>query len=127
MTQRINVQKRMTGIREVLAANLRENRRRLGLTQEQFAEKAGVSTHYIALIETCNTFPTPEMLERLALALGIEPLQLFSAPAVSHESLERLIQQGLTDIKREMTGMKQVVREAVKESFAGEWKAKGRA
>ncbi|MDR0599713.1 MAG: helix-turn-helix domain-containing protein [Treponema sp.] len=108
----------MTGIREVLAANIRENRRRLGLTQEQFAEKANVSTHYIALIETCNKYPKPEMVERLAGALGVEPLQLFSATTASNGALERLIRQGMTD-------MKQVVREAVKEAFADECKGRG--
>jgi transcriptional regulator with XRE-family HTH domain len=110
----------MTGIREVLAANIRENRRKLGLTQEQFAEKADVSTHYIALIETCNKYPKPEMLERLAKALGIEPLQLFSATAVSNEALERLIRQGISD-------MKQAVRETIKEALAENCKTSGKA
>jgi transcriptional regulator with XRE-family HTH domain len=72
------------------------------------------------MIETCNPFPKPEMLERLAEALGIEPLQLFSAPAALNEALERLLQQGMTD-------MKQVVRDAVKESFAEECMGRGRA
>jgi transcriptional regulator with XRE-family HTH domain len=107
----------MTGIREVLAANIRENRRRLGLTQEQFAEKANVSTHYIALIETCNKYPKPEMLERLAKALGVEPLQLFNATATSNKALECLIQQGITDIK-------QAVRETIQETLAIDPKGK---
>jgi transcriptional regulator with XRE-family HTH domain len=118
MIEKVSLLDRMTGIREAVAANLREYRRRLGLTQEQFAEKANVSTHYIAMIETCNTFPKPEMLERLAEALGIEPLQLFGAPTVLNEALERLLQQGMSD-------MKQVVREAVKESFFEECRSKG--
>ncbi|MDR2499525.1 MAG: helix-turn-helix domain-containing protein [Treponema sp.] len=99
----------MTGIREVLAANIRENRRKLGLTQEQFAEKAGVSTHYIALIETCNKYPKPEMLERLSAALEVEPLDLFNAAAPSTESLERLIRQGISDLKEEISKMKKEV------------------
>jgi transcriptional regulator with XRE-family HTH domain len=107
----------MTGIREVLAANIRENRRRLGLTQEQFAEKANVSTHYIALIETCNKYPKPEMLERLAEALGVEPLQLFSATGASNKALESLIQQGITDIK-------QAVRETIQETLVIDPKGK---
>jgi transcriptional regulator with XRE-family HTH domain len=117
----------MTGIREVLAANLREYRRKLGLTQEQFAEKADVSTHFVAMIETCNKFPKPEMAERLAKALGVEPLQLFNATAASNESIERLIQQGITDIKQEITGIKQVVIQAIEKNRADDGKTGGKA
>jgi transcriptional regulator with XRE-family HTH domain len=117
----------MNGIREVLAANLRENRRRMGLTQEQFAEKADVSTHFIAMIETCNKFPKPEMLERLAGALGIEPVQLFSAAAASNGILERLIQQGITDMRQEINSIKQTIRETIQETLAEDRKAKGKA
>jgi transcriptional regulator with XRE-family HTH domain len=101
----------MTGIREILARNFKVNRQKLGLTQEQLAEKADVSTHYIAMIETCNKYPKPEMLERLAKALEVEPHQLFSVSPPLDESLERLRQAIVTD-------MKQVVREAIKETLS---------
>jgi transcriptional regulator with XRE-family HTH domain len=101
----------MTGIREILARNFKVNRRKLGLTQEQLAEKADVSTHYIAMIETCNKYPKPEMLERLAKALEVEPHQLFSVSDTLDEPLERLRQAIVTD-------MKQVVREAIQETLA---------
>jgi transcriptional regulator with XRE-family HTH domain len=100
----------MTGIREILARNFKVNRRKLGLTQEQLAEKADVSTHYIAMIETCNKYPKPEMLERLARALEVEPHQLFSVSDTFDESLERLRQAIVID-------MKQVVREAIQETL----------
>jgi hypothetical protein len=57
------------------------------------------------------------MLERLAAALGVEPLQLFSVTAASHKALESLIQQGITDIK-------QAVRETIQDALAGECKDK---
>ena len=37
----------MDNIRETFAKNLRENRRKNGLTQAQLAEKAEVSTHRV--------------------------------------------------------------------------------
>jgi transcriptional regulator with XRE-family HTH domain len=71
-----------------------------------------VSTHYIAMIETCNKYPKPEMLERLAKALEVEPHQLFSvSDTLKDESFERLRQAIVTD-------MKQIVREAIKETLA---------
>jgi transcriptional regulator with XRE-family HTH domain len=110
----------MTGIREILARNFKINRQKLGLTQEQLAEKANVSTHYIAMIETCNKYPKPEMLERLAKALAVEPHQLFSVSDTLDESFEHLHQAIVTD-------MKQVIREALKEILSENCKAKDKA
>jgi len=94
------------GIREILAANVKGNRRKLGLTQEELAEKANVSTHYIAMIETRKKYPKPDMLERIAKALGIEPYELFNVESDPNEPLERLHQKIITD-------MKQIVNEAL--------------
>jgi transcriptional regulator with XRE-family HTH domain len=98
----------MTGIREILARNFKVNRQKLGLTQEQLAEKADVSTHYIAMIETCKKYPKPEMLERLARALEVEPHRLFSISDTRDESFERLRQAIIADVK-------EIMREAIKE------------
>ena len=89
-----------------MAANLRENRRKLGMTQETLAEKADVSTHYIAMIETCKKYPKPYMLEQIAKALGIEPYKLFSVESDHNEPLEHLYQQIIIDIR-------QIISEAV--------------
>ena len=89
-----------------MAANLKENRRKLGLTQDGLAEKAGVSTHYIAMIETCKKYPKPDMLEKIAKTLEIEAYKLFIVEPDPNEPLERLHQKIITD-------MKQIVDEAV--------------
>jgi transcriptional regulator with XRE-family HTH domain len=94
------------GIREILAVNLKEYRRKLGMTQEELAEKASVSTHYIAMIETCKKYPKPNMLEQIAKPLEIEPYKLFSVESDPDEPLEHLHQKIITD-------MKQIVSEAV--------------
>jgi transcriptional regulator with XRE-family HTH domain len=78
----------------------------LGMTQEELAEKASVSTHYIAMIETCKKYPKPDMLEQIAKPLGIEAYKLFSVAFDPDEPLERLHQSIITD-------MKQIVGEAV--------------
>jgi transcriptional regulator with XRE-family HTH domain len=102
----------MTGIREILARNFKVNRQKLGLTQEQLAEKADGSAHYIAMIETRNKYPKPEMPERLAQALEVEPHQLFSVSDTLDESFARL-RRAL------VANMKQVAREALEETLAG--------
>jgi transcriptional regulator with XRE-family HTH domain len=98
------------GIREILAANLKENRRKLGMTQEELAEKANVSTHYIAMIETCKKYPKPVMLEQIAKTLGIEPYKLFSVEYDPNDPFERLHQKLITD-------MKQIVNEAIEKAI----------
>jgi transcriptional regulator with XRE-family HTH domain len=60
---------------------MKAQRQILGITQSQLAERVNTSTHYIGMIETEKKFPTPEMLERIAAALEIEPPALFSTKA----------------------------------------------
>jgi transcriptional regulator with XRE-family HTH domain len=109
--------KKKRNIREVLASNLRENRRKLGLTQEKLAEMANVSLHYISMIETCNKYPKPEMVEHLAKILGIESYKLFTVEDDTDEPLERLHRLIIKDVKT-------IVREAVDEIRSVESKPK---
>jgi len=114
----------MRKIRDVLAENLKENRRLRGLTQEQLAEKANVSSHYVAMVETRKTFPKPEMLERFAKTLGIEPHQLFTVENDSNEPNERLHKKIVTEIKHMTIDIKQIVKDTVKETINEECKYK---
>jgi transcriptional regulator with XRE-family HTH domain len=79
----------MTSLRALLSHNIKERRRKLGITQAKLAERVNTSTHYIGQIELGNKFPTPEMLERVAAALEIDSPELFSmnsfpAKAIMH-------------------------------------------
>lgn len=58
--------------REQMAAKLKALRERRGLTQEQLAEKSGVSRTYLARLETGRQDPTLSTLEKLAKALGVK-------------------------------------------------------
>jgi transcriptional regulator with XRE-family HTH domain len=82
---------------------MKERRRLLGITQAQLAERVNTSTNYIALIETEKKFPKPEMLERIAAALEIDPPALFAAeirPPAEAEMLAKVQKQLLDDIGR---------------------------
>jgi transcriptional regulator with XRE-family HTH domain len=108
----------MAGIREVLASNLKEYRRKSGFSQDNLAERAEISTQYLATVETCRKFPTPEVLERLAAALEIEAHELFYMPAATEEALERLHRSIVDDVER-------VVAEAVERAVAEKCGGKG--
>jgi transcriptional regulator with XRE-family HTH domain len=93
----------MTDLRQLLAFNLKQKRCELGITQAKLAEKADVSTQYIAMIEIGRKFPSLEMLERLAIALKIDILDFFSPPPFSAESLKKLQKTILASLEKEIT------------------------
>ena len=68
----------MTNIRDVFAANLRKFRQSRRWSQAYLAEKAETSTNYIGNLENSVKFPSSEMIDKLALALEIDPADLFS-------------------------------------------------
>jgi transcriptional regulator with XRE-family HTH domain len=92
-----------TNIRDILASNIKENRRKCGFSQEKLAEKAGISTPFVAMIEVSRKFPTPDVLDRIAGALHIKTYQLFAVPASPEEALERLHESIVKDIKQVVT------------------------
>ena len=89
----------MLDIREILAANIKENRRKMSLTQEKLAEKADMSLHYLAILELARKFPSGEMLERIAKALEVEPYELFKVATSPQHELEQLRREIKDDIK----------------------------
>jgi transcriptional regulator with XRE-family HTH domain len=89
----------MTNIRDLLAKNMKAYRNAPGLSEAKLAEKVDTGTHYIGMIETKNNFPSPEMLERIAAALGIDTLDLFSADTNLPETLKSCRKSTLNDIK----------------------------
>lgn len=59
-----------------LGTNLREARERLGLTQEQVAERSGVHATEVSRIEAGKRDPQVSTLERLAEAVEVKPGRL---------------------------------------------------
>jgi transcriptional regulator with XRE-family HTH domain len=60
-----------------LGANIQRRRRRLGLTQEQFAERAGLDPRYIRTLESPRANPRIAVLISVAEALGASLDSLF--------------------------------------------------
>lgn len=55
---------------QLIAKNLRQGRQRLGLSQEELADRAGLHRTYIGAVERAQKNLTIGSLERLADALG---------------------------------------------------------
>lgn len=61
---------------ESLGKRIKKLRRRVGLTQEMLAEKVGVSTTHIGLIETGRRRVSLKTLQRIASAIGVKARDL---------------------------------------------------
>ena len=75
----------MTNIRSVLSYNMKSRRKALKLSQIDLAEKTGSAANYISKIEAERQFPSVEMIEKLADALQVDTVDLFS-PANQQKS-----------------------------------------
>lgn len=67
----------MAQLQATFAENLKNARKRAGLTQDALAEKVGTVGKYIGAIERGIKFPSVQLIEDLAKALGIAPYELF--------------------------------------------------
>jgi transcriptional regulator with XRE-family HTH domain len=70
-------------LREVFAANLRRLRHAKGLSQDDLAYEAEVSRSYLSQLEKGAFYASLRILERLAVALDVEPVELLRAPKKS--------------------------------------------
>jgi len=102
----------MTNIRDILAKNMKAYRNALGLSQAKLAEKVNTSTHYIGMIETKRNYPSPEMLERIAAALGIDTMDLFTIEKKLPKMMKNYRKAILKDIKYNLD---QLIDEKIKE------------
>jgi len=91
---------RTASLREIFAKNLRENRRRCGFSQEQLAEKVGITTQYLAMMEIARKFPASEVLERIAEAIDIKVYELFLIDHSPREELELLRRDIISEMKQ---------------------------
>jgi len=57
--------------------NIKRIRREKGISQEKLAEACNTATSYIGLMEIYQNVPKLSTIEKIAQALGIDPLVLF--------------------------------------------------
>lgn len=69
---------------------VREHRVRLGWTQEELAEKAGISRSYLAQIEANTKSIGVRLQQQLAAALGVSPNDLIDWNAAPDDPIEAM-------------------------------------
>lgn len=70
----------MIEIHRNLVRNMKLHRKLLGISQMELAERAGISPGFVGEIEMGRKFPSGEMLEKIAKALGLKPYKLLMGP-----------------------------------------------
>jgi transcriptional regulator with XRE-family HTH domain len=98
----------------IFIKNLKEYRKKCGLTQEQLAEKVKVTPHYIGMLEMGRNFPAADLIERIAKALNIEMYELFVDSLSPAKELEKLRHDIMLEIKNTIT---ETVREVFEENI----------
>ncbi len=64
-------------LRETVATNLRRLRQAKNLSQEEFADRAGINRNYVGMLEREQHAATIDMLEKLAIVLDADPVEFF--------------------------------------------------
>lgn len=67
----------MVNIKNLFGRKIKEYRKKKNLTQAQLAELVNVDDKHISCIESGKNFPSPDLIERLAKSLDVEPKDLF--------------------------------------------------
>jgi len=70
-------------LKENLATNLRRMRNDAGQTQEELADRAGISFRYLGAIERSQVSASVTLLGKIASALNVDPCQLIKDPKQS--------------------------------------------
>jgi len=78
-------------IRQIIGANVREGRKRLGLTQEQFAEVLGISVQSISSMENGTQFSRMDTYCKVSELLAIPLYSVFIPQQESTDDLDMQI------------------------------------
>ena len=74
-------------LKKILSINIKKQREKLGITQENLAGKAGISAAMMNDIEGCRTWVSEKTLENLSFALNIDTYRLFLPEVTSGEAI----------------------------------------
>lgn len=83
-------------IRKTLAMNIKRFREMEGITQENLAEKTGISTPMMCDIEGCRTWISDKTLAKLSTALKIETYRLFIPNEINEDDASKIMAKEIT-------------------------------
>ncbi len=102
-------------LRECLSSNIKLYRKRLSLTQEKLAERAGLSAQTINDIEGCRTWVSDKSLIKIADSLRTTPAELLLPNQIENERKNMAGDMEILKIQSELTA---AVNAQIQEIFA---------
>ena len=85
-------------LRKILSINIKYHRGLRGWSQVKLAEKIGISTNFLADIETGKSWISSSTLVRLANCFEIEVYELFIPDDTTNDKLKRTVKSIINDI-----------------------------
>ena len=82
---------------KLINSNIKELRLKKGLTQEEFAEKIGISIQGLSNIERNRYQPTSETIDKICKSFKISPLELLLTNSQTNDSLIKNINALLSE------------------------------
>ena len=98
-----------------LGDRLRYIRFSKGLSQEEVALRAEITTAYYGLVERNRKNPTVKILEKICQALGITLIEVFSQSQASSKEYDELTMQIISQLNGQSDEMKQVILNVIKQ------------
>ncbi len=86
--------------------NIKRIRKEKGITQEQLAEACNTATSYIGLMEIYKNVPKLSTIERIAIALNVEPQVLFQSTTLDSEKekkISKITNDVMNAVEKELT------------------------
>jgi len=89
-------------VRALLAANIKVERRNVGLSQEKLAELAGLSTQTISDIEGCRTWVSDKTLLKLSEVFRVEIFQLLAPTDEDEQEAKLFLPQRIQKLRQNL-------------------------
>ena len=89
-------------IKKILSVNLKKHREKLGITQEELAENAEISTMMVKDIEGCRTWISDKTLISLASALKTDVYRLLMPDTLPEEEIYKSVQKDIEALSRKI-------------------------
>jgi len=110
--------KRGENLKTLVSQNIKYFRESSGFSQQELAERAGISIPYLGAIERAEKWPSPSTFAGIAKGLGVEPCDLMKPEnATTHEvrkTAEKLIKDITVLVNQSLKQMNTISLEASK-------------